>query len=129
MERRPILVGFLDVSRDVLEPLLLDILVVVQIELAVDDLPSFRINRYGVTLAHSERAITPVLGRVPRRLFRERVAMSRRGEKPLRPVPRVRKIRRAFHSFRLPPITTLVLALAGNSFPSPLPRHTFLYPA
>src|SRR5260370_36745439 len=101
MERRPILVGFLDVSRDVLEPLLLDILVVVQIELAVDDLPSFRINRYGVTLAHSERAITPVLGRVPRRLFRESVAMSRRGKKPLRPVPTVRQLRRSFHNLRL----------------------------
>src|SRR5258708_22681459 len=111
MELGPILVGFVDVSRDVLEPLLLDILVVVQIELAVDDLPSFRINRYGVTLAHSERAITAVLGRVPRRLFGESVAMSRGSKKPLRPVPAGLIFRRAFHGFRVLRISNRVLAL------------------
>src|SRR5260370_7228034 len=100
MELWPILVGLVDVARDILEPLLLDSLVVVQIELAVDDLPSFRINRYGVPLAHSERAKTAVLGRIPLRIFRQSVPMSRRGKKPLPPLPRVPKIRRAFHTFR-----------------------------
>src|SRR5260221_3559049 len=92
MELGPILVGFVDVARDILEPLLLCILVVVQIELAVDDLPSLRINRHSVSLAHSERAVTAVLGCVPRRLFRESVAMIRRCKKPFRSVPSVLKI-------------------------------------
>src|SRR5260370_11998755 len=100
MELWPILVGVVDVARDILEPLLLDIPVVVQIELAVDDLPSFRINRYSVTLAHSERAIAAVLWCVPRRIFRETVPMSRRGKKPLRPAPSVLKFRRALHCLR-----------------------------
>ncbi len=78
MELWPILVGLVDVARDILEPLLLDIPVVVQIELAVDDLPSFRINRYSVTLAHSERAIAAVLWCVPRRIF----SRNRRDEPP-----------------------------------------------
>src|SRR5258708_22788037 len=89
MELWPILVGLVDVARDILEPLLLDIPVVVQIELAVYDLPSFRINRYSVTLAHSERSITAVLCCVPPRIFRDTFAMSRRGKNPLRPAPRV----------------------------------------
>src|SRR5258707_12586396 len=116
MELWPILIGLVDVARDILEPLLLDSLVVVQIELAVDDLPSFRINRYGMTLAHPERAKTAALGRIPLRIFRESVAMSRRGKKPLRPVPSVLKIRRAFHGFGLLEISNGVVALNGNSF-------------
>src|SRR5216684_1955441 len=112
MELWPILVGLVDVARDILEPLLLDIPVVVQIELAVDDLPSFRINRYSVTLAHSERAIAAVLWCVPRRIFRETVAMSRRGKKPLRPVPSVLKFRRAFHGLGRSSVAGL---MTGNS--------------
>src|SRR5260370_16918101 len=99
MELWPILIGLVDVARDILEPLLLDSLVVVQIELAVDDLPSFRINRYGVPLAHSERAKTAVLGRIPLRIFRESVPMSPRAKKPLRPVPILLKTPRAFNGF------------------------------
>src|SRR6201998_676138 len=116
MELWPILVSLVDVARDILEPLLLDILVVVQIELAVDDLPRFWINRNGVPLADSVRAITAVLGRVLRRLFRESVAMSRGGELPLRPVPNELKFRRAFHGFGLIEIGDGIVPLDGNSF-------------
>src|SRR5258708_16010308 len=85
MELWPILVGLVDVARDILEPLLLDIPVVVQIELAVDDLPSFRINRYSVTLAHSEPAIAAVLCCVPRRIFPHTIAISPPAEHPFHP--------------------------------------------
>src|SRR5712664_1711272 len=126
MELWPILVGLVDVARDVLEPLLLDILVVIQIELAVDDLPSFRIHRYSVTLAHAERAITAVLRCVPRGIFRESVAMSRRCKQPLRPVPGVHIFRRAFHSLGLLEISNRIVAFYGDSFRRRVHQRDFL---
>src|SRR5277367_3432684 len=115
MQVRPILVGFRDVARDVLEPLLLDILVVVQIELAIDNLPSVRINWNSVTLAHPERAITAVLRSVVLGILLESITVGRRSKQPLRPVPGVLKLGRALHGLGLLEISNGVVALDGDS--------------
>ena len=54
-EAGPVLVGFNNVPRPVFEPGLHDALAVVQVELAIDDRPGFRIDARGVALGHGPK--------------------------------------------------------------------------
>src|SRR5258705_5387421 len=64
MQCRPVLVPTLNAARGIVQPFLLDSLAVVEIELALDDLPSFRIDAGSVALAHGVGAVPAVLRRI-----------------------------------------------------------------
>src|SRR5689334_15353759 len=87
LECEPVLIAFSGESRNVLLPFLFHFLVVVEIELAFDNLPGFRVTFSGVAVAHGPGAITAILRRVLLRLALEQLAIASRCEIPFRAVP------------------------------------------
>src|SRR5689334_2887317 len=79
---RPVAVGLLDMTGNIGFPLLLDILVIVQVKLAADDLPYFRIGRCGLVLRHGPSTVTAILRRVFLRTGDEEIAVLRGSETP-----------------------------------------------
>src|SRR5207248_714486 len=88
----PILVGLEDMLLRALTPYLHKIAVVRQIELTVDDGPSFGINCVLVrrlVLRHSHRTVAIVLRCVMLRISRKEIAMFAADKAPAQSVPRI----------------------------------------
>src|SRR3954454_16318394 len=115
MERRPVLVGLIEVLRDVLRPGLFHALAVVQVQLPVPDRPGFGVDRRGVVLADSVGAIPAELRRVLLGRFGELVAMLGAGELPRRAIPLMGEARRALHGFAVREVRDRVVALDGDT--------------
>src|SRR3989442_15950339 len=90
VQRRPVLVAALNATCRILSPFLLNTLAVVEIELAIDDLPRFRIDACCMAFADGVRAVSAVLGRVLFRIGGEQITILRAGEQPgsAHPLPR-----------------------------------------
>ena len=86
---------------------------VVQIELAVDDLPGFRVARGRIALGDRPGAIAAILRRIARRVREKGVPIGGRREPPLRPVILSHKIPAALHRPALGEIGDSVIAGHG----------------
>src|SRR5262245_61684604 len=84
---RPVLVGFSDATGDIFAPFVPNAGVVIEVELAIDDLPDARIHFCFVALADSERAVPTVLGRIFARISSKQVPVGCARKLPLSAIP------------------------------------------
>ena len=109
----PILVGLANMLLRVLLPYLQQIAVVRQIELPVDDGPSFGIDRVLVRRLigrRSKRAVAVVLRCVMLRISRKEIAVLAAGKAPAQSVPRILEFGLALNGFSISKISDRVVA-------------------
>jgi hypothetical protein len=112
---RPVAVGLLDDRGELRGPLLLQVLVVVEVQLAVDDLPGFGIRAVRVVPRDRPGAVAAELRRVLLRRRLERVPVRGRREAPFRASPLGLELRPALRGLAAREVGDGVVARDGEA--------------
>src|SRR5262245_28245604 len=112
---RPVLVGFRDATGDIFAPFVPNAGVVIEVELAIDDLPDARIHFRFVALADSERAVPTVLRCIFTRVSSKQVTVCCARKLPLCALPFVLEILCAQNGLTLREIGNNVIAFEGDA--------------
>jgi len=109
------LVSLPDIALSVFIPGLLNFFVQVEIELAVNNCPGFRINICRGPTAYGIGSVAPVLWGILFRILLEKCEMLLAGEKPLRILPFLLKIFLPFNRMAKGEVGDSIVALEGDS--------------